>query len=314
VLLVVSLAAGCVVDKTGKSASYILQDRVESNRLRVHTIEKDLALQVTRVDDMEERAMNARQRLADSGATLESFLEELQALRGEVSDLSHRLSENRGTMGAVEFRLGAMEARLSHMEKELDITPPLILPPMTPPPAERAAPSTDGRAPAPAGASAGDPPEDDEEDSAVAALGKPEDDEVVVSSSEPSEEDILFQQALVLIKKKDYEKAGSRLQRFIQGYPDSPRVLEAQFLTGQCLFELGRFKAAITTFQKAIEMDETSPFAPRSMFLQALSFEELGTPDDLEAAKVFFGELVRLYPDSDDANRAKRKLEALGAP
>jgi len=315
-----ALLSGCVVDRTGQSASYILQDRVESNRARIHTMEKDLALSVTRVDDMEERAANARQRLADSGATLETFLEELQALRGEAADLSHQLGENRGTMGAVEFRLGALEARLSHMEKELDIVPPLILP-STPSSEDGAADEADaGTNDAAPRTSTPEAPVDAGDDAEagngeeIAALGKVSPDEVVVVSAEPSKEDILFQQALVLMKKKDWEKAGSRLQKFLRNYPDNPRAVESQFLTGQCLFELGRYKAAITTFQKAIELDEKSPFAPRGMFMQALSFEELGTDDDKEAAKVFFAELVRLYPDSDDASRAKRKLEALGAP
>ncbi|MCO4769081.1 MAG: tetratricopeptide repeat protein [Deltaproteobacteria bacterium] len=315
-LAALALLGGCVVDRTGKSASYILQDRVDSNRLRVHTLEKDLAIQVTRLDDMADRAATSRQRLADSGATLETFLEEMQALRGEAAELNDSLEDNKGAMGAVEFRLAALEARLTHLEKELDITPPLILPPMEPqddePPSDEADDAEAGEA---SGDTAGEGEaeiEAGEGETAVASLGRATDDEVVVSSAEPSEEDVLFQQALLLMKKKDWEKAGSRLQKFTRNYPDSTRAVEAQYLTGQCLYELGRFKASITTYEKAIKLDEDGPFAPRSMFMQALAFEELGTPDDLEAAKVFFAELVRLYPNSDDAERAKRKLEALG--
>ncbi len=129
-LAAVLFAGGCVIDKTSRSASYLLQERADNTRQRVHTMEKDIALQATRVDDMEERAANARRRLADSGATLETFLEELQGLRGEVEDLRHDLGQSREDSGAVSFRLAALEARLTHMEKELDITPPLILPPM----------------------------------------------------------------------------------------------------------------------------------------------------------------------------------------
>jgi len=325
-LAAASLVSGCVVDKTGRSATYILQDRVDANRLRVHTVEKDLALQVTRVDDMEERAANARQRLADSGATLETFLEEMQALRGEVSDLSLALEENKGTMGAVEFRLAALEARISHLEKELDITPPLILPPMEP---EDDGAGDDGASSSDAAGDAGSDADSDASDgdsgsaadgddeaeaTAAAEMTRAADDEIVVASAEPSEEDVLFQQGLVFMKKKDYEKAGARFEKFLRTNPDADRAVEARYLTGQCLFELGRHKAAITTFQKAIEADEKGPFAPKSMFMQALAFEELGTDDDIEAAKVFFSELIRLYPKSDDAERAARKLEALGGP
>ncbi len=137
---------------------------------------------------------------------------------------------------------------------------------------------------------------------------------MVVENEKPSEADAQFQSALVLVKKKDWEKAGSRLQRFIRDNPDSDRALEARYLVAQCLFELGRYKGAITTWQKVIEQDEAGSWAPKSMFMQGLSFEELGTTEDLEAARVFFAELVRLYPDSPDSERAKVKLEALGGP
>lgn len=315
-----TLASGCVIDKTSRSASYLLQERVDNNRSRVHTLEKDIAVQATRVDDMEDRAANARRRLADSGATLETFLEELQALRGEISDLRHDLGQSREDAGAVNFRLAALEARLTHMEKELDITPPLILPPM------------DGEAEEPSEESAAEPtgePAEEPEPEVVEPAGsdgtpepvaakEPETpsavDEIVMEDERPSEEDALFQSALVLVKKKDWEKAGSRLQRFLRDHPTGEHAVEAQFLVAQCLFELGRYKGAITTWQKVIERDETGPWAPKSMFMQGLSFEELGAKEDLEAARVFYAELVRLYPDAPDAERAKRRLEVLGGP
>ena len=330
--LVVGSLSGCVIDKTSRSASYLMQERIDNNRTRVHTLEKDIAVTATRVDDMEERAANARRRLADSGATLETFLEELQSLRGEVADLRHDLGQSREDAGAVNFRLAALEARLTHMEKELDITPPLILPPM---PAEEPAEADSGTSEGGDAADAGDvadagasepaevPPVEDPPDEPAgeptAAVTEPEgglgaSEGIVMEDERPSEEDALFQSALVLVKKKDWEKAGSRLQRFLRDHPDGEHAVEAQFLIAQCLFELERYKGAITTWQKVIERDEDGPWAPKSMFMQGLSFEELGTKEDLEAARVFFAELVRLYPDAPDAERAKTRLEVLGGP
>lgn len=320
------LSSGCVIDKTSRSASYLLQERVANTRTRVHTMEKDIALQSTRVDDIEERAANGRRRLADSGATLETFLEELQGLRGEVEDLRHDLRESHEDSGAVAFRLGALEARLTHMEKELDITPPLILPPMPgdsdpDPVSEPAPPAAIPGVEVPSARDEAAPDEEPVEaarESAtdasepVAALGASEG--VVVEDEQPSEEDALFQTALVLVKKKDWEKAGARLQRFVRDHPSADRAVEARFLLAQCMFELGRYKGAITTWQKVIEEDEQGAWAPKSMFMQGLSFEELGTAEDLEASRVFFAELVRLYPDAPDAKRARSRLEALGAP
>ncbi len=331
------LAGGCVIDKTSRSATYLLYERIDNTRSRVHTMEKDLALQSTRVEDMEERAANGRRRLADSGATLETFLEELQGLRGEVADMRHDLRQGVEDAGAVSFRLSALEARLTHMEKELDITPPLFLPPVRveePPPDRRGGAKGSVRVEEPDEESA--PRHDkatvfdgrgDDGDGAVASVVTEEEagaeepsntlgasEDIVVENEQPSEEDALFQSALVLVKKKDWEKAGARLQRFVRDHPTAARALEARFLLAQCMYELGRYKGAITTWQKVIEADEHGAWAPKSMFMQGMSFEELGTAEDLEASRVFFAELIRLYPDAPDAERAKVKLEALSDP
>ena len=312
------MAGGCVVDRTAQSATYLLEQRVDNNRTRTHTLEKDIAVTATRVDDMEERASTARRRLADSGATLETFLEELQALRGEVADLRHGLRESLDDAGAVGFRLAALEARLGHMERELDIVPPLILPPIPADPgAGSGEPRLDPVAEPPASlpsvtAEPVDPADPPAAEEPIATLGASE--AVITEDDQPSEEDALFQSGLVLLKKQDWEKAGARLQKFLRDHPKSERTMEAQFLIAQCLFELERYKGAITTWQKVIERDEDGPWAPRSMFMQGLSFEELGTQEDLEAARVFYEELVRLYPDAPDAERAKVKLEVLGGP
>ena len=82
---------------------------------------------------------------------------------------------------------------------------------------------------------------------------------------------------------------------------------------GQCLFELGRYKGAITEFQKVIVRDDRSPWAPKAMLMQGGAFEALGTKEDVDAAVVFYSELLRLYPSSEQAALAQEKLDALQA-
>jgi TolA-binding protein len=72
-----------------------------------------------------------------------------------------------------------------------------------------------------------------------------------------------------------------------------------------------RYKGAITEFQKVIIRDERSDWAARSMYMQAVSFEELGTEEDKDAARVFYSEVVSLYPGSEHATQAKERLDAL---
>jgi tol-pal system protein YbgF len=302
-LLALALLPACGLDHTGRSASYLLDSRVQAAERRVGTVEKDLGTEIARVDVIEERAEQARQRLADSGATLETFIDEVQSLRGEIAMLRNSLDESTRKGGAVEYRLASLEYRLGWMEQQLKVKPP---PPMPGEPT----PASDAE-----GAEVSPKPEPTSQPEPAPKPEAPrlaESTATVEPVAEVSPEDAAFQEALLLVQQQQWERAGGKLQKFVKAYPQSEWAVEAQFLTGRCLYELGRYKQAISELEKAIQKDPKSEFAPKAMYLQGLSFEGLGTPDDLEAAKIFFGELVRTYPKAADAERAKKKLEQLG--
>ena len=329
--LAVLLCAGCGLDHTGRSASYLMESRIDANKDRSRSLERDLQLERTRVDDIEERAANARRMLADSGATLETFLAELQMLRGEIAELKHTLGENDKLAGDVDFRLTTLEVTLAHMMKELDVTPPSMLgamysaesglgsmeaaPSEEPDPAPELGggaidgvevPEAELGEPSPdAGGSAVAPKNEAREWVSDVGIDLPEDSDSKVDSE--------FGAALVEFKAGAWESAGGKLQKFVMRYPESKWYLQAQFLVGQCLYELGRYKPAITEYQQVIVREESSLWATRSMFMQGAAFQLLGTPEDLDAAKVFFSELIRIYPDRPEAARAQARLEALDA-
>ncbi len=317
---VVALLAGCGLDHTGRSASYLMDARIDANRDRSRSIERDVQVERTRVDDIEERAANARRMLADSGATLETFLAELQQIRGDLAELKHTLEEKDKLTSDVDFRLTTLELTISHVMTELDVAPPSMLGAtysgetglgsMEPEPAEEGSDpggevidgvDVEPAPPEPA------PPTSEETLSLTKDVGAD------LPAESTGKEDAEFGAGLVDFKDGAWEAAGGRLQKFVMRYPDSKWWLQAQFLVGQCLYELGRYKPAITEYQQVIEKDESSQWAARSMFMQGMAFQELGTAEDIDAAKVFFSELVRLYPDRPEAERAKARLEALDA-
>ena len=311
------------------SQSYLLIERVDSNRERSRDLERDLAAERGRVDAIEDRAADARRRYADSGATVQALMEDFTYLRGELADLQHQLERTGQLSTDLEFQLTTMEVRLGHIEGQLSThidgyePAPLLLPEPEPEPApepvpvpeQEAVPSGSESGEAPADAS--DPPEASEStgtDSASAGQD-PAESEPVARVDEPSlpEDEAMFRSSLLLFKEGSWKKAGGRLQEFIRKHPDSEWVLEAQYLVGQCLFELGRYKGAITEFQKVIVRDDRSPWAPKAMLMQGGAFEALGTKEDVDAAVVFYSELLRLYPSSEQAALAQEKLDALQA-
>lgn len=66
-----------------------------------------------------------------------------------------------------------------------------------------------------------------------------------------------------------------------------------------------QYKQAILRFQSVIDQFKSSSWAPWAMLRQGECFEEQGQGDN---AKVFFSEVVRLYPSSRAAATAKKKL------
>jgi tol-pal system protein YbgF len=321
-LLSVLVAMGCGLDHTGRSASYLMEARVDANKVRARSLERDLQLERTRVDEIEDRAANARRLLADSGATFETFLAEMQRLRGEVAELRHTLEQGDKLADDVDFRLTTLEVTIAHVMQELDVAPPSMLGITYSGDSglgtmEDAVPDDEVE---PAGDSTPEEVEGPGSTAETAATGSEEArawtrdvGTDLPGGGDATKEDSEFGAALVEFKKGRWEGAGSRLQKFVTRYPDGRWYLQAQFLVGECLFELGRYKPAITEFQHVIERDEESQWAARAMFMQGMAFQALGTEEDIDAAKVFFSELVRLYPERPEAERAQARLEGLDA-
>jgi len=306
---------GCV-DKTGQSATYLMRSRIDANTQRMRDIEKDVGLERARLEAMEDRAAAARKRLADSGATLETFLQEMSALRGELADMQYRLEERGRLDEDLDMRLTGLESQLAWMMTSLEVEPaPTGWGGMAGPAAVSTLPSD--TAPL-EGAPAADPAIDDASNEGDA--GAPAGDTTPAAGpapvqAGPSAEERLFGDALSAFKDQQYDRAGGRLQKFLRQYPDSSWALEAKYLVAECLFELGRYKNAITSYQKVIEEEEAAggktEWAPKAMYQQGLCFERLGTPQDRDAARLFWEELVRLYPASPSADRARDGLKEL---
>ncbi len=303
VLLIVVLW-GCAIDRTGESGSHRLLQRIDTTRERQRALEDDLSAEVGRVDGISRGMEEARSRIAEGGATLDTFVSELQALRGELANLRHDLQEGSRRAEDVDFALSSAEARLLRLETHLKLEPSSL-----PTPAPVAPPA---RTPTTTGSTVSAVPSPAP---AEAAVPQPDDLITMVTGGQPpstgTPDDAAFADALFSVKAQEWSQSGGKLQKYLKKYPEGSWVLEAQYLVGQCLFELGRHKASIQEFEKVISRDNKGPWAPRAMFMQGLAFLEMGTSDDIEAAQVFFEDVIRKFPKSVEAERARRKLEQL---
>jgi tol-pal system protein YbgF len=306
---------GCVIDRTQQSSSYLLRSELDSTRDRARDLEKDLLRERQRIDAMQHKASDARKRIAESGATLESFLEELTQVRGELSGLSYSFGETGRYREDLDMRISGLELRFVQLEmmlRDAEVLSPASDGAASVEPGEEEADSGESTPVAveDAGPEESDPspPEQAPPEQAPPPQAIADQENIVVQQDGPAADDVMFQRGLVLIKERKWDKAGGVLQTFLKTHPDSRWHLEAMYLLGECLFNLGRHRGAIRQYQKVVDRDESGEWAARAMFKQGLAFAEMGT---LSESTVFLSDVVRLYPKSPEAEKARQKLEQL---
>jgi tol-pal system protein YbgF len=117
-----------------------------------------------------------------------------------------------------------------------------------------------------------------------------------------------FEAAQALSKAGKHREAFDAYEKFLQTYPTSSRVPEAQYALGYSQFSLKNYKASIATQQKLLQQYPDTPKAPDAMFNIANSQIQLA---DIEGAKKTLRGLLSQYPNSDVAPNAKKRLTVL---
>ena len=117
----------------------------------------------------------------------------------------------------------------------------------------------------------------------------------------------LYKDAYETFQKGDLEGARRKFEAFLKQYPNAELSGNAQFWIGETYYQKKDFEKAILEYEKAITKYPESSKIPAALFKQALSFLELG---DKRNARNLFKRLIDRFPHSDQAELAKKKLEA----
>jgi tol-pal system protein YbgF len=119
-----------------------------------------------------------------------------------------------------------------------------------------------------------------------------------------------FEAAQSLAMSGKHREAFEAFDKFLQTYPNSSRLSEAQYALGYSQFSLKNYKASIATQQKLLQQFPDSPKAPDAMFNIANSQIQLA---DIEGAKKTLRSLLGQFPNSEVAPSAKKRLAVLDA-
>ncbi len=110
--------------------------------------------------------------------------------------------------------------------------------------------------------------------------------------------------------KKDYDakKYDSATPKYEKLVELNYKPAEGNFYLGQMWYIRKKYDVAINHFKKSAILNDKAAYMPTLLLHSAISFENT---KDKENAKNFYNTLVELYPDSSEANIAKKNLSKL---
>ncbi len=270
---------GCVLDRTGQSATSASERELTAQQLRVRELESRGEGVGRRVAQLEEVTRARGQEDILKMETVEDLRSEVARMRGEVEVINHdyRTFEiaSLGTQGDVDGRLLYLETRVSAIEKALGIRPP--------PRAESAA-----MALAVEPGTSAPPTQPDTSPEAPAELTAEE----------------VFGLIAENLEAGNAAAARAVAKGFIAENPAHDRAGEAYYRIAESYQNEGEFKQAAAAVQDVLDKAGTSTWAPWSLLRQGECFEGLGRPSD---AKIFFCDVIKKYPRSKAAKEAKVK-------
>lgn len=124
---------------------------------------------------------------------------------------------------------------------------------------------------------------------------------------EPSEDE-LYRQAKQAFDQGDSETARNLFQELLKRYPKSERSDNAQFWIGEIYYREKWYEKAILEYQKVIENFPKGNKVPASLLKQGFAFLNLG---DKTNSRIILQELIRKYPQTNEAKIARDKLKDL---
>lgn len=120
--------------------------------------------------------------------------------------------------------------------------------------------------------------------------------------------DALYKEAYTFYEAKQAKKARELFKKLISDYPTHDLAGNAYFWIGETFYQEKVYDEAILSYDDVVQKFPTHTKAPAAMLKQAYAFLELG---DKKAAEGILRELMKRFPDTDMAQKAKSKLESI---
>ncbi len=284
-VLLSSLLAGCVWDRTGQSASETWHREMAIQVTRTQALQSSVEDALQRVEQLEEVTSARGQDEIMRMETVEQLRMEVARLRGDLEVFQHEAglsTESSGKfMDDADFRMAWLESRAEALEEALGLEPPEA--------PERDEPGDTGLVAEAEGEQ--EPGED----------GEAQEEALEEPSAEAGPEELL-ELAMGHDQEERYRAARTIYERFLKENGEHERAAEACYRLANTWFREGEYQNAILAFQEVVDRFGSSDQVPWAMLRQGESFGALGQSEN---ATLFYDDVIRLYPKSEAAKQAR---------
>ncbi|MBF0572902.1 MAG: tol-pal system protein YbgF [Desulfamplus sp.] len=231
-----------------------------------------------------------REKYAEVRDMMESLKNDIQIVRGNLEESEHRLKEASEAAGASE--LGRLDNAISmNYRRILRIEQHLGL--------ESSEPADGSVVP-----SQVEQPSDGTAKTSSSSSGTVQSG----TSTQNASEDSLYNAAKALLDAGKNEPARNQFEAFIKRYPTSENADNARFWVADSYYREKWYEKAILEYQRVIEEYSKGNKVPSALLKQAYSFANLGEKSN---ARLILNELIKKYPQTQEAESAKEKLKTL---
>jgi tol-pal system protein YbgF len=116
----------------------------------------------------------------------------------------------------------------------------------------------------------------------------------------------LYDRVMEEFKHRDYEAALAGFRLFLELHGQTALAANAQYWVGECQYRMGRYKDALTSFYNVVSYYPLSPKLAASTLKIGQTYTKL---KDYEKAKIMYERVLDEYPDSAEAEAARKALE-----
>ena len=281
-------ASACVIDRTGQSATEQYRREMALHAQRLTTLEGQVDKAEQRVAQLEEINRARGQQELQRMESIDEVRAAVGKIQGDIDTLRHETTLSTKDSAArtedATFRLTWLEQRAEALEKNLGVKPP-------PPPTKDGVVATAPVTPAGTGTTA-----------AVVDPKAPAEPAPADGANSPEAMKSLIEKHLADGKEK---AAIAVADRFLAQYPTHKDAPEVMYRRAEAELNAKNYSQAVLRFQEVIDKHKSSPWAAYAMLRQGECFDAQGQKDN---ARLFYEDVVRLYPKSKAAKEAKSKL------